>query len=510
VSSLSLSPLSLSLPLSLCAIEKGSTRNNLRDATINMINEPKRLYDIAMQLHVERYPTEFNDHPFTGDLYYGRAELHRSRKEYEEAYIFYKKCYSNRLKTLRNHHPLIATTLYSLAENYRQSGNLNDAKVYYDQSLLMRVETYHSSSTGVSMVHESHIAIAESQYGLSQWYYDKGNYSDAITLCSKSYEIRKYYLGLTHYLTLHNRQALALSYYALQRYSQCNDIYTTLIPLYKIIYGTHHLRFIASLNHYSLFLKSQKSYSKSLQLFQRILAYQHTIYGSDHPELALTLHNIGSLHHLLHDLPKALEYYQLAYEMKLKCYPNHHNPLYSSSIALSLAAMAGVYFSLGNSKRSLELYYETLEMQSSASFISSSSTLAAQTSSISQSPLSTQHPSLADTLNNLGLVLLQTKQYEECQLVLLKALEIRRQVYGSDHLLTAMSLHNLGLLSHTQMKLPDAKKYYLDCYRIRVKQIGRGHEETKNCEENLKLLKLHEVIAVERKLAPKNKIQMFS
>jgi tetratricopeptide (TPR) repeat protein len=514
-----LSPSPFSLPSS--TSEKGSRHSNGDSSTaVSMINEPKRLYDIAMQLHIERYP-DFNDHPFTGDIYFGLAELHRSRKEYEEAYIFYKKAYANRLKILRNNHPLVASSLYGLAENYRQSGNLRDAKVYYDQSLLMRQETYGSTTTPGDDCYsgDCHIAIAESLYGLALWHYDKGSYHPSMRYCLQSYEIRNKALGPYHHLTLLNQQLLASLHYSLQNYPECSRLYNLLIPCYKLIYSIHHLQFITCLNNYSMLLKSQGLYSQSLKIFTKILSYQQHIYGPTHPEITVTYHNIGSLHYIQGDYRSSLRFYQLSYDMKLKCFQGNLNNL---SIASSLYALAGVSFYLGNHYKAYELYNEAIDILTLLyDYDTPPAPTPASTSSSAAAPITAaapcrHHPLLADALNNLGMLLLSTKQYNEAMIVLTKSLKMKQQIYGHDHLITSITLFNIAILYQIQGQLQSSKSYYLKCLGIRKRATAVASsssvskQEVKNCEENLRLLKYQQVLEIEREtLKQKKKLQIL-
>lgn len=476
-----------------------------------------------MQLHIERYP-EFQDHPFTGDIYFGLAELHRSRKEYEDAYIFYKKSYANRLKILRNNHPLVASSLYGLAENYRQSGNLKDAKVYYDQCLLMRL-TCDSSTAATTAdrcdASNSNLSIAESLYGLSLWHYDKGSYHDSMKYCRQSYEIRERYLGSYHHLTLLNQQLLASLHYSLQNFSECSRLYSLLIPCYKLIYNIHHIQFITCLNNYSMLLKSQGYYSQSLKIFNKILSYQQFIYGPTHPEITVTYHNIGSLYYIQGDYRSSLKFYQLSYDMKLKCFQGNLNNL---SIASSLYALAGVYFYLGNHYKAYELYNETIDILTllydydiPASSTSSTSTLlpSSAITPVTTAPACRHHPLLADALNNLGMLLLSTKQYNEALIVLTKSLKMKQQIYGHDHFITSITLFNIAILYHIQLQLQTSKGYYLKCLEIRKRAAAASassvpRQEVRNCEENLRLLKYQQVLEIEREtLKQKKKLQIL-
>ena len=57
-----------------------------------------------------------------------------------------------------------------------------------------------------------------------------------------------------------------------------------------------------------------------------------------------------------------------------------------------------------------------------------------------------QHPELADTLNNLGIVYQQAGRYDDSLRVHQRALAIRERTFGPDHPEVAVSLNNLGTL----------------------------------------------------------------
>jgi tetratricopeptide (TPR) repeat protein len=78
---------------------------------------------------------------------------------------------------------------------------------------------------------------------------------------------------------------------------------------------------------------------------------------------------------------------------------------------------------------------------------------------IRKKKLEADHPDLATTYNNLGLVNYTQGKYEESERYTLLCLEIRKKVLGADHPDLATTYNNLGLLYLDQKKYKEAEQY---------------------------------------------------
>jgi hypothetical protein len=68
--------------------------------------------------------------------------------------------------------------------------------------------------------------------------------------------------------------------------------------------------------------------------------------------------------------------------------------------------------------------------------------------------------------------------YSDAELMLLLALEGVGQALGSEHLVTLMSMNNLGLLYESQGRYDEAQRLYERILFVRQRALGENHEET--------------------------------
>src|SRR6266511_1772479 len=91
----------------------------------------------------------------------------------------------------------------------------------------------------------------------------------------------------------------------------------------------------------------------------------------------------------------------------------------------------------------------------------------------SRRPTGSDHPLVARTLTNLGLMLRQLRKLPQAHARLERALAIRETAYGSDHPLVARTLTNLGIVLRQLGTLPQAQACEQRAQAIR-QQLGQS------------------------------------
>ena len=93
---------------------------------------------------------------------------------------------------------------------------------------------------------------------------------------------------------------------------------------------------------------------------------------------------------------------------------------------------------------------------------------------------------IASIYNNIGFICKEMEKYEDALNYYRDALNIRRQILGNDHLVTALSYHNLADLYHTTGKdSKTVKEYYQKALAITIKELGADHPNTALTYNNL-------------------------
>src|SRR5690349_7457685 len=95
---------------------------------------------------------------------------------------------------------------------------------------------------------------------------------------------------------------------------------------------------------------------------------------------------------------------------------------------------------------------------------------------------------MATWLLGLGNVYLQLGKLQEARGYYERALKIKEQHYGQDHIQTAASLGGLGNVYLQLGKLPEARAYYERALKIKEQHYGQEHVETASTLANLGIL----------------------
>jgi tetratricopeptide (TPR) repeat protein len=85
-------------------------------------------------------------------------------------------------------------------------------------------------------------------------------------------------------------------------------------------------------------------------------------------------------------------------------------------------------------------------------------------------------------------VLRNQGKYDEARQFHERALAVREKVYGEEHPSTANSLNNLGITLHEQGKHDEARRYYERALAIYEKIHGEEHPVTELLRQNLRIL----------------------
>lgn len=88
------------------------------------------------------------------------------------------------------------------------------------------------------------------------------------------------------------------------------------------------------------------------------------------------------------------------------------------------------------------------------------------------------HPSVAVSLVRIGLLLLESGQYENAVVTFKEALRVRLAVYGTTHRLVANVWNNLGLCSVYLMNFAEGKQYFEAALEIQRKVIEEEGKQT--------------------------------
>ena len=124
------------------------------------------------------------------------------------------------------------------------------------------------------------------------------------------------------------------------------------------------------------------------------------------------------------------------------------------------------------------LLYQAGDILHFYGFYPQSQSLHRQTLAIRQQVLGSDHPTVAESLNTLGVLSRIQGDYEQAEGFHQQALAIREETLGPHHLATAISLNNLGVLYRAQGKYEQAEPLLQQTLSIREQSLGPEHPDT--------------------------------
>jgi CHAT domain-containing protein/Tfp pilus assembly protein PilF len=104
---------------------------------------------------------------------------------------------------------------------------------------------------------------------------------------------------------------------------------------------------------------------------------------------------------------------------------------------------------------------------------------------ICEKSLGEDHPRTSQSLNNLAFLYDYQRKYREAEALYQRSLNICEKALGKDHLETAIRLNNLATLYFSQGKYVEAEPLYLRVLEIREKALGKDHSSYATILSNL-------------------------
>jgi len=204
-------------------------------------------------------------------------------------------------------------------------------------------------------------------------------------------------------------------------------------------------------------LISQGEYDQAETLHDRVLSIYERTLGLEHPLTATGLSNLGNVRYLQGKFSDAETAHRRALGIREKVLgPNHPDT------ATSLNNLANVLFEQGKDERSSAA--EQRARASSGQRVQSVSEvegLYRRALAIQERSLGPDHPSLANTLNNLAALLDQQGKFTESEPLQRRALVILEKALGPLHPDTAATLTTLAVSLDRQNKTVESEQVYM-------------------------------------------------
>lgn len=161
----------------------------------------------------------------------------------------------------------------------------------------------------------------------------------------------------------------------------------------------------------------------------------------------------------------------------------------SPKVADLLNNIAQVELNTGNFDEAERLYLEAL--------------------SLNRKLFGAEHREIATNLSNLGSVMGRQGHNERALDYFRQGMDMRRKVLGNDHPDLAYSANNIAAMLHVQGKFDEAEPYYREARQIRRRALGEDHHMFCNTSSNLALLLIDKGVLEEAETILKNVLETY-
>ena len=285
---------------------------------------------------------------------------------------------------------------------------------------------------------------------LAAFYSSLGDYTEAIRLGTEAMKIMKKVLGAEHPSHAKTLNNLANYYSDLGNYTEAIHLGTEATEIRKKVLGTEHPDYATSLNNLANYNAHLGNYTEAIRLGTEAMEIRKKAFGTNHPSYAGSLNNLADYNSSLGNYTEAIRLAKEAMEIWKKMLGTDH-PNY----ALSLSNLASYYSSLGDYTEAIRLGTEATEIRKKV--------------------LGMEHPDYAISLSSLASYKSDLGNYSEAIRLETEAMEIKKKAFGTNHLSYAGSLNNLADYNSSLGNYTEAIRLAKEAMEIWKKMLGTDH-----------------------------------
>ena len=143
-------------------------------------------------------------------------------------------------------------------------------------------------------------------------------------------------------------------------------------------------------------------------------------------------------------------------------------PVYENDIDIRPGDIANIFDSQGDYPKTLEWYFKSLD--------------------IKEKVLGNEHPSTAQTYNNIAVVYRRQVDYPKALEWYFKSLDIQEKILGNEHPSTAETYNNIAIVYSGQGDYPKALEWHFKSLDIKEKVLGNEHPSTAQTYNNIAII----------------------
>ncbi|CAF1294873.1 unnamed protein product [Didymodactylos carnosus] len=411
-----------------------------------------------------------SDHPDTASSLNNIGLVYDNKGEYDRALDYYLKCLKIQEECLPCHHPHTETSLNNIGLVYGRKGEYDHSLDYYSKRLKMREKCLPSD----------HPHIATSLGSIGNIYDRKGEYDRALRCDTKCIKNQEKCLPSDHPHIARSLGSIGNTYDKKGQYDRALEYYLKCLKIEEKCLPSDHPDIARSLLAIGNVYTGNGQYNRALDYYSKCLRMREKCLPSDHPHIATSLNNIGLVYGRKGEYDRALECYSKCLKRREKCLPSDHPyiarkrclPSDHPDIATSLNIIGLVYGRKGEYDRALDYYSKCLKIngQYDRALDCYSKCL-----KMREKFLPSDHPHIATSLKNIGLVYDNKGEYDRAVDYYPKCLKMKEKCLASDHPDIASSLLAIGNVYYSKGEYDRASDYYSKWLRMKEKCLASDH-----------------------------------
>ena len=347
-----------------------------------------------------------------------------------------------------------------------------EAQGLYKQAEPWRLQCLSEAQARLCIKHPT-VDVAATLHELAMLYKFQGRYTEAEPLFLQALELRKPIIGEHDQNLTESLYALAELYIVLGRYSAAETLLLKTLKLRQHLLGDNHPEVAETLNGLARLYGYQGRYSEAEFICEKTLKLNKQLLGENHLNVANNLNYLASL--LTHkNYGKNLQNPFLFFifsDRRVECF-------FTQSIEISKSLLGTDHPSVAEKLNNLAIFYYQ------GMWFRKAQALCKQSIDIQERSLGEDHPELAESLNTLGLVYLAQGLNNKAEAIFLQALDIKRRALGQEHPELATYLNNLGILYIAQGKYLEAESILEKSRELAIYKLGVTHPTTALCLQN--------------------------
>jgi serine/threonine protein kinase len=243
-------------------------------------------------------------------------------------------------------HPLTLTSMNNLAGAYQEAGQL-------DKALSLHQQTLQFTKAKFGPDHPYSLASMNNLANTSK---DAGRLDQALPLFQETLQRRQAKLGPDHPDTLHSMNNLAGAYQEAGQLDKALTLLEEALRLQKAKLGPDHPHTFTTMTNLAGAYRAAGQLELALPLYEKTLKLTKGKLGPDHPDTLITMTNLAGAYQAAGNPDQALPLYQEALQLqKAKLGPNHPDTL------RSMNNLAVAYGRLKQLDKAIPLLEETLK-----------------------------------------------------------------------------------------------------------------------------------------------------